>query len=170
MFFFFLAFSYALLIWGACAQVSREANLDFSSRIPLDKYGVQGMVEGKPIEKMLPYISVRNKRIAAYLVAIAKKESDWGRYAPKKDGRDCYNYWGYRGTFNQTDSGYSCFNSPRQAVRVVGDRIRELAQQDITSPEDMVVWKCGRTCATHSNAAVRKWINDVDYYYGKVYN
>ena len=128
---------------------------------------VRKMVADHPIEEMVPYISDQDKDVAAYLVAIAKKESNWGKFSPKKDGKECYNYWGYRGTYNQTQSGYSCFDSPEQAVRVVGERIGELIDQDIDSPQKMVVWKCGRVCSAHSSYSVAKWIQDVDLYYRK---
>lgn len=128
------------------------------------------LVSGHPIEKMIPYISRQNAQVASFMLAIAKKESNWGKYAPQKDGRDCYNYWGYRGTYNQTDSGYSCFDSPRQAVAVIGSRIEDLIAQDIDTPKEMIVWKCGSSCRGHSRYDVSKWISDVDLYVGKVNN
>lgn len=128
---------------------------------------IKNMMADHPMEKMAPYISDQDKEIAAYLVAIAKKESNWGKFSPQKDGKSCYNYWGYRGTYNQTQSGYSCFDTPKQAVDVVGERIAELIDQDITTPEEMVVWKCGRTCYAHGSYSVAKWIQDVDLYYRK---
>ena len=68
----------------------------------------QGIVTGHPIETMVSYIAQCDQETASFLIAIAKKESDWGTYSPKKDGKDCYNYWGYRGSYNLTQSGYSC--------------------------------------------------------------
>lgn len=121
-----------------------------------------------PISAMVPYIAKRDKKVAAYLVAIAKKESDWGKHTPKKNGRECYNFWGYRGKENTTESGYSCFASPEQAVKIVGDKIEKLINQKINTPERMIVWKCGRTCAGHDPRDVRKWISDVAFYYGKM--
>jgi hypothetical protein len=121
-----------------------------------------------PISVMVPYIAKRNKKVAAYLVAIAKKESDWGFHTPKKAGRECYNLWGYRGHENTTESGYSCFSDPEQAVKIVGDKIEKLINQKINTPERMVVWKCGSSCAGHDPRDVRKWISDVAFYYGKI--
>jgi hypothetical protein len=46
---------------------------------------------------MAPYISEQNQDTAAFIVGIAKKESNWGKRVPKREGKDCYNYWGYRG-------------------------------------------------------------------------
>ena len=129
---------------------------------------IGSMVSGYPLEEMVSSIGKQNKEVAKYLVAIAKKESAWGKNSPEKDGRDCYNYWGYRGAYNQTESGYSCFDNPGQAVRIVGRRIGELLKQNIKTPEDMIVWKCGRTCDGHGDANVQKWIDDVGYYYYKL--
>jgi hypothetical protein len=133
----------------------------------LDEKETLAIVVGHPIAEMTPYITKRNKQVASFLLAIAKKESDWGVYSPKKSGRECYNYWGYRGTYNQTESGYSCFDSPEQAVKEVGDKIEKLLGQEINTPSQMIVWKCGRTCAGHDPAGVQKWISDVALYYGK---
>ena len=127
-----------------------------------------GIVEGHPMEIMAPEIAKKDKRVAAFLIAIAKKESNWGRYSPKKDGKDCYNYWGYRGSYNATKSGYSCFDTPAQAVYVVGERIEDLISQDIDTPEKMIVWKCGRLCNKDSQKSIREWIDDVSLYYDKV--
>jgi len=129
---------------------------------------IGNMVRGYPLEEMVPFIVKQNKEVAKYLVAISKKESSWGENSPQKDGRNCYNYWGYRGAYNQTDSGYSCFDSPEQAVKVVGRRIKELLKQNIKTPADMIVWKCGSSCAGHGDGNVQKWIDDVGYYYYKL--
>ncbi|MFA5899091.1 MAG: hypothetical protein WC829_08255 [Hyphomicrobium sp.] len=126
------------------------------------------LVVGHPIEEMLPYIAKCDSETAIFLIAIAKKESDWGEHSPKKEGKNCYNYWGYRGTYNQTDSGYSCFDSPEQAIEVVGRRIGELLAKNIDTPQKMVVWKCGSSCAGHDPASVRKWISDVALYRDKL--
>ncbi|MEI6587382.1 MAG: hypothetical protein WCO05_00355 [Candidatus Moraniibacteriota bacterium] len=126
------------------------------------------LVAGSPLEKMVPFLVKCDSETAAYLIAIAKKESDWGEHSPKKGGNDCFNYWGYRGTYNQTASGYSCFDSPEQAILVVGERIKELLDKKINTAEKLVVWKCGSSCAGHDPAGVRKWIADVALYYKKV--
>jgi hypothetical protein len=136
--------------------------------MPAHEVEIRKMVRGRPLAKMMPYISKQDKKTASFLVAIAKKESDWGKYSPKKGKKECYNYWGYRGTYNQTTSGYSCFDSEKQAVEVVGGRINDLINQGISTPEKMIVWKCGDSCSGHSSESVRKWISDVDYYYRKI--
>lgn len=131
---------------------------------------IKKMVKNQPLAIMIPYISKRDKRTAGFLVAIAKKESNWGKYSPKKGTKECYNYWGFRGAHNQTSSGYSCFDSPEQAVEVVGNRIRELINEGINTPEKMVIWKCGQECSESDSQRVQKWISDVDFYYQKIRN
>jgi hypothetical protein len=126
------------------------------------------LVEGHPIVAMVPAISKKDKKVAAFLIGIAKKESDWGKYSPQKNGRTCHNYWGYKGGYNPTESGYSCFDSPEQAVEVVGNRLAELIGKKIDTPQKMVVWKCGSSCAGHDPVGVKKWISDVSLYYDKL--
>ncbi len=126
------------------------------------------MVVGHPIEEMIPFISKRDEKVAYYLVAIAKKESNWGKHSPKKNGGTCYNYWGYKGKYNKTKSGYSCFDSPEHAIQAVGDRIKDLINKEIDTPEEFIVWKCGATCAGHDPQGVLKWISDVKLYYNKL--
>lgn len=130
---------------------------------------ISDMLAETPMEKMVPALNKRNSEVSSYLVAIAKKESDWGKHSPKKSGMECYNYWGYRGKENTTDSGYSCFDSPEHAVEVVGNRIEKLLGQNIDTPQKMVVWKCGRDCnAAGGRVAANKWIADVKMYYNKL--
>lgn len=131
---------------------------------------IKKLVKGYPIEKMAPYIAGKDKKTAAFLVAIAKKESNWGVYSPKKRGKTCYNYWGYRGPENTTASGYSCFSSPRQAVNVVGKRIKNLVAQKVDTPREMVMWKCGDACTRSGARGEAKWVRDVGLYYKKMYN
>ena len=163
---FFLAVFAAFLF--LYREKGRVSSVDFSSELEKRMYKV---VSGYPIQDMAPNISSEDRMVAAYLVAIAKKESNWGKHSPMKDGKTCYNYWGYRGTYNQTDSGYSCFDSPQQAVNVVGKRIKDLIDKDVNSPKKMAVaWKCGWNCSGHSYFSVKKWEWDVGYYFNKIYN
>lgn len=131
---------------------------------------VKTLVKGFPIEQMAPYISKQNEETAAFIVGIAKKESNWGKRVPKKDGQDCFNYWGYRGGGDRvTWDGYTCFDSPKQAIEMVGKRINTLVtENELDTAREIVVWKCGWTCAGHNAAGVEKWIKDVDYYYHQV--
>jgi hypothetical protein len=125
------------------------------------------MLSGYPMERMVQSISEREQKTAAFLVAIAKKESGWGEHAPSKNGRDCYNYWGYKGNYHLV-MGYSCFDSPEQAVQVVGDKIDQLIAKKIDTPARMVVWKCGSSCAGHDPEGVRSWIGTVESYMRKL--
>ncbi len=144
-------------------------SVDYSSGKAALENRIQSLTRGYPIEEMSPLISRKNQRVASFLVAIAKKESNWGRHAPEKDGEQCYNYWGYRGPENPTDSGYSCFDSPEQAVDVVGGRIKKLMTEKIDTPKEMIIWKCGETNCSRYDHGAAKWIWDVDYYFKKIY-
>jgi len=162
-------------------DVTTEVSLDIID--PLNKIGkgivagedaknnpkIAAMLEGSPMEAMVEALNGRNGEVASYLIAIAKKESDWGKHSPKKSGQECYNYWGYRGKENPTDSGYSCFDSPSHAITVVGDRIEKLIDSKVNTPAKMVIWKCGSNCeAAGGQAAADKWITDVASYYNKL--
>ena len=131
---------------------------------------IRSLVEGYPIEDMVPYIVEQDPRVAAYLVAIAKKESNWGKRVPVYYGENCFNYWGYRGQDEIMGSaGHTCFDTPKEAVAVVGKRLNTLVvDQGRTTANDLILWKCGSSCAGHGDYSVRKWISDVDMYYRKV--
>ncbi len=129
---------------------------------------IGGVLRGTPMEAMIEDISTREKKVAALMVGIAMKESKFGKYAPGKSGRDCYNYWGYRGKENRTTSGYSCFESPKQAVDVISRRIERLINEGADSPAEMTVWKCGYSCKGHDPASVNKWISDVSIHYNGI--
>lgn len=131
---------------------------------------IKKMVKGYPIERMAGEISRQDKMVAAYLVSIAKKESNWGKRVPHYQGKDCYNYWGYRDPDNALGTGgHTCFDSPQEAVKTVGERIHSLVyEEQRTTPSKMIVWKCGYSCASHSEESVRKWKTDVSYYFHKL--
>lgn len=165
-----------LLLTASAERVGLEADtVALSLSRPAAKTSLERsldkMVDGHPIEKMIPAISQRDPLTATFLVSIAKKESNWGKYSPKQsDGRECYNYWGYRGqTEDVTPSGYSCFRSPQHAVAVVGTRLDTLIRDmQLDTAEKLIVWKCGWSCAGHSDYGVTKWIRDVRYYSTKI--
>lgn len=133
----------------------------------LDKQ-VVAIIKDTPMEKMSKDIAKQDRAVAAYIVGIAMKESKFGKFSPKKNGADCYNYWGYRGKENPTKSGYSCFNSPSHAVSVVGGKIATMLTKGSKNPAQMISWKCGRSCAGHDPVAVQKWIDDVAINYYKL--
>lgn len=155
---------------NSCLGISEEKRAVFMDREEEgnDDKILSEMVQGHPISEMIPYISKRDKKVAAFLVAIAKKESDWGTHSPKVDGRDCFNYWGFKGGYKPTPSGYSCFDSTEQAISVVGDKIESLIEKKIDTPERMLVWKCGSSCKGHDPEGVRKWVADVKAYWQKL--
>lgn len=170
--FLFLSLVFSLTLGTVLYLVSFEKhvrNEDHSS-LPSKNFlelKIRRLVTGHPLEKMAPYIATYDPQIAAFLVAIAKKESDWGKFAPQKEGRTCYNYWGYRGPENTTDSGYSCFASPGEAVATVGARLRELLDQGLDTPRKLIVWKRG-FLNTPLDASEEKWVSDVAYYAEKL--
>lgn len=171
LFMVILALFFDILILGSTKSfLSFDNSVKIKIITPLEK-NLTTLVSGFPIKKMVPFISTKDKKTAAFLIGIAKKESNWGKYSPKLNGKDCYNYWGYRGSGeNVTPSGYTCFDSPREAVDVVGQRISDLINNsNLSTPSQMIVWKCGWNCAGHSDESVDKWIADVGIYYDKVY-
>ncbi|MDD5397001.1 MAG: hypothetical protein PHW24_02995 [Candidatus Moranbacteria bacterium] len=134
---------------------------------------IKTMVQGYPIEQMTPYIVKQDPKTAMFLVAIAKKESAWGKRHPVLNGEDCYNYWGFRLKSEKMGSGgHTCFDSPEQAVNTIAQRIDELVKEEkIDTPKEMVVWKCGYGCQDRKkDASEIKWIKDVDYYYNELLN
>ena len=150
------------------AKIMREYQEDSENEKKL-KDDIAEMVEGYPIEKMVPFIAKQDRITAAFLVAIARKESAWGKRVPVLDGEDCFNYWGYRGIRERMGTGgHTCFNSPKDAVETVAKRINSLVNNEkLNTPEKMVVWKCGYDCSWDNPSAVRKWVQDVDYYFEK---
>lgn len=131
------------------------------------KDSVKKLVAGYPIEEMLPYIFEQDRIVAAFLVGIAKKESNWGKRVPVLNNQDCFNYWGYRGVRRMMGSGgHTCFNSRKDAVETVAKRLNTLINSEkLNTPEKMIIWKCGFSCAGHSRESVKKWISDVDMYF-----
>lgn len=146
-------------------EIMEGLAIENMEKIELEKKILE-MVKGYPIEQMVPYIIEKDPKVAAFLVSIAKKESNWGLRHPKYQGRDCFNYWGYKGPNRIGSGGHSCFNSRKEAVDIVGKRIENLVYgQDLDTPSEMIVWKCGSSCRGHSTLGVHKWISDVNYYY-----
>lgn len=124
-----------------------------------------------PIKEMVPYIAKKDRKVAGFLVGIAKKESNWGKRVPTQNNQDCYNYWGYKGIGTRGSSmGYSCFSSPEEAVGVVGGRLEKLVGKNLNTPSRMIVWKCGSSCVGHDPIGVQKWISDVGIYFDKISN
>jgi hypothetical protein len=134
---------------------------------------IRSMVKGYPIEQMTPYITQQDPKVAAFMIAIAKKESAWGEHHPVLNGRDCYNYWGFRlKTDKMGSGGHTCFDSPEQAVDTVAQRINELVNvENVNSAKEMIVWKCGYSCQNQPKTYdEQKWISDVNMYYQPLMN
>lgn len=132
---------------------------------------IQEMTAGYPIERMAPAIAQYDRGVAALIVGIAKKESDWGKHVPlDESGADCFNYWGYKGAGTRgVAMGHGCFGSPEEAVTAVGDRLTELvALRQTSEPANMIIWKCGSSCKGHTDVSVKKWISDVSFYYDRI--
>ena len=145
-------------------------NDEQKKRIAFEKE-ISKLVQGYPIARMTPYISQKDPKVAAFMIAIAKKESNWGKRKPVLAGNDCFNYWGFRLKSERMGSGgHTCFDSPREAVNTVAARVDELVnEENIDSPNEMVVWKCGYGCQDDAkSASEQKWIRDVDLYYSKL--
>lgn len=170
----FLSLSFLLtgLLYGAGIHAIPPAPvIVMPSRAEILERKMDTLVVNHPIAQMTPYISKYNKTTAAFLVGIAKKESNWGKRVPRdENGNDCYNYWGYRGAGTRGIAmGHGCFGSPEEAVETVGKRIDTFVREyHFDTPEELIVWKCGWSCDGHSSKSVKKWIADVDIYYRKV--
>lgn len=126
------------------------------------------IVGDAPIKEMVPFISKRDEKVAAFLVGIAKKESSLGEHSPLKDGQICYNYWGYKGSAgNGSSMGYACFASAEEAVETVGNRIEVLIGKNRNTPAKMVhTWKCGTDCSGDPGAP--GWVATVAMYFEKI--
>lgn len=125
------------------------------------------MVKGYPIEDMVPYIAEKDPTVAAFMIAIAKIESNWGKRVPVLNGQDCFNYVGYRGIRERMGSGgHTCFDNRRDAVDTVAKRLETLIKKNnLDSANDLIIWKCGSSCAGHSQKSVDNWIGVVGRYF-----
>lgn len=151
---------------------NQDVFFEYFGQVTKEKYeaSIRDMVKGYPIEAMLPYIFSQDRLTAAFLIGIAKKESNWGKRIPVLGGQDCFNYWGYRGIRRMMGSGgHTCFNSRKDAVETVATRLNTLINSEkLDTPEKMIVWKCGFSCQGHSRESVKKWISDVDLYFSQL--
>jgi len=130
---------------------------------------LHSLVGNAPIGEMISSIMKLDDKVAAFVIGIAKKESDWGKHSPSLSGKTCYNFWGYKGRGSRgTSMGYACFGTPEEAVEIVGKRIETLVAKNINEPRKMLVWKCGSSCSGHDPGGVAKWVSDVSLYFGKV--
>ena len=147
-------------------QKKIEAKKNNSSKNFEDKLRL--LVGDSPIREMIHLIAKRDERTAAFLIGIAKKESSFGLQSPLKDGKTCYNYWGYKGNGGRgTGMGYACFASAEEAIMTVGDRLQMLAEKNHSTPAKMVdTWKCGKSCVGDPGAP--GWVSTVAMYFNKI--
>jgi hypothetical protein len=126
------------------------------------------IVGDAPIKEMVPFISQRDEKVAAFLIGIAKKESSFGLASPSKNGESCYNYWGFKGDGGRGAAmGYACFANAEEAIKIVGDRIEILVNKERNTPSRMVdTWKCGKSCKDDPGAP--GWIATVALYFDKI--
>lgn len=151
-------------------EEKKQAVSDIASDTALSST-IRELTIGYPIERMIPTIATFDRGVAALLVGIAKKESNWGKRVPvDKSGADCFNYWGYKGAGTRgVEMGHGCFGSPEEAVLAVGNRLKQLVSiRGTSAPTNMIIWKCGSSCAGHSDASVQKWVSDVSFYYDRI--
>lgn len=110
---------------------------------------------GTRMEPMIDTIASYDRTTAALLVGVAKSESGYTH-------NYSYNFWGYAG-------GYYPFNSPEQAVKVVGDKLEQYKCKGLDTPQKLVTtWKCGRSCASHSPESVKRWISNASGPYYRI--
>lgn len=129
---------------------------------------IKEMVAGYPIEKMVSRIAEKNPVVAAFMISIAKQESDWGKHIPVYKGEDCWNYWGYRGKNPVGTGGHTCFDSPEDAVDTVAKRLEFLvSNKKLNTPAKMIIWKCG-DCSWDNQRDMQRWISAVNMYFQKL--
>ncbi|MCK4636015.1 MAG: hypothetical protein KAT32_04055 [Candidatus Moranbacteria bacterium] len=150
-------------------QLIKEAEEKEKQRVLTEKLAV--MLEGHPMVEMADEIAKQDQKVAALIVGIGKKESNWGKRSPSKDGQDCFNYWGYKTSGSRGQAlGHACFGSREEAVETIAKRISYFVYETKRdTPAKIVIWKCGSSCATTGGqAAANKWISDVQIYYNQV--
>ncbi len=133
---------------------------------------LHSILKGHPMDKMAEELAEIDPKVAAFVIGIGKQESNWGKRSPWKNGKDCYNYWGYKTTGSRGKAlGHACFGSRKEAVDTVAKRISHFVYDTgRNTPEKMLVWKCGRSCATHNPTGVARWVSTVRIYSKKVLN
>lgn len=126
------------------------------------------MTAGYPIEKMVSRIAEKNPVVAAFMISIAKQESNWGKRVPVYEGEDCWNYWGWRGKNPVGTGGHTCFDSPEDAVDTVAKRLEFLvSNKKLNTPAKMIIWKCG-DCSWDNQRDMQRWISAVNMYFQKL--
>lgn len=126
---------------------------------------IRELVGDTPIKQMAPFIAKEDPLVAAMFIAIARKESSWGTRVPVNNGKDCYNYVGFRlKTDKMGSAGHSCFATPKEGFERTAKRIKDLIYKEnmITAQKMVSPWKCGYRPDLDDPQAVQKWVSDVD--------
>lgn len=140
--------------------------INFDPELEMRTQQYSELLAGHPMETMAPILATKDPAVAAFVIGIGKIESNWGKRSPWKSGIDCYNYWGYKtsGTRGQA-LGHACFGSPQEAVDTIATRLDYFVnEQGRDTASKLLVWKCGRSCATHDPVGVARWVNVVERY------
>lgn len=147
------------------AQAEDDAKQAITDKQKRFEAKIRDLVGDHPIAQMAPYIAKEDPLVAAFFIAIARKESSWGDHVPVNNGKDCYNYVGFRlKTEEMGSAGHSCFSSPKEGFERTAKRIKNLIYDEkMTTAEKMVSpWKCGYRPDLDNKEAVQKWVSDVD--------
>ncbi len=144
----------------ACEEKFKQSLIDYRAE------KIRSILAGYPMAEMAEELAKLDPQVSSFLIGIAKQESNWGKRAPWKAGRDCFNYWGYKTSGSRGQAlGHACFGSRAEAVFTVGKRVEYFViKQKRDSAQKMLVWKCGRSCVAHNPAGVRRWVAVVDRY------
>jgi hypothetical protein len=103
---------------------------------------IEKLLKGSPMTAMAPVIAEQDTEIAALIVGIARKESQWGVRSPRKNGSDCFNYWGFKGAGGRgVGMGHACFATREEAVEKIAKRLEKLVKQRGTSTFESPVVK-----------------------------
>jgi hypothetical protein len=160
-------------------QTAPALNLDpecVEESVPEDQVAIarkehmRSILANHPMESMIDILAEQDEAVAAFMIGIAKQESNWGKRSPWKAGQDCYNYWGYKTSGSRGQAlGHACFGSPEEAVETVGKRIAHfIYDTGRDTAQKMLVWKCGSSCAGHSPEGVARWVGTVQKYSERV--
>lgn len=159
-----------LSVEAECPLLKEETESVPTESVTSFEQEMKTLLAGHPMAAMASAMAKQDRMVAAFLIGIAKKESNWGKHVPTLNGTDCYNYWGYKGAGSRgTGMGYACFGSPEEAVSVVGGRLAHFVYATHRdTPAKMIIWKCGSSCAGHSPESVQSWISSVSLYFHRV--
>lgn len=127
---------------------------------------IRALVGDHPIKQMAPYMAKEaDPLVVAFYLGIARQESSWGEHVPVHNGKDCYNYVGFRmKTKTLGSGGHSCFATPEEGYNATVKRIKDLIYNEkMTTAKKMVSpWKCGYRPDLDDKKSVQRWVDSVD--------